>query len=276
MKVALMGSAPSSINLAPFGNPEWQVWGCSPGALIHGDKAQVWFELHRYEPGQPWFSEGYCRFLQEFKGPVYMAQAVPSIPNCVVLPVDDLVAKYGPYFFNSTLSWMMAMAIEAKAEKIGLWGVDMAAAEEYYSQKLGCIWFAQLAQSLGIEVGVAPESDLFTPPPLYGVCEVNHSFIKTTQRERELTQRRLEAEQNLAQAQKEVDFLSGALDDNKYHQQTWHANMAQRKSGFVEPAPAPVLKGLDIKAQEIQTVDIRGEQRDIAEFDEDSNGIDAG
>lgn len=266
MKIALMGSAPSSIHLLPFANPEWTVWGCSPGALVYGNRAHVWFELHRYEPGQPWFSEGYCKFLENFPGPVYMSHHVPSIKNCVVLPVDDLVAKYGPYFFNSSLSWMMAMAMEAGATTIGLWGVDMAANEEYFSQKMGLIVMTQIARAKGIEVGVPPESDVFTPPPLYGVCEVSHAHIKNTIRFRELTQRKNDAELKRAQAEQEIHFLSGALDDMNYQIQTWHSNEAQRKSAYLEPAPMPALDEINL-ARQIDTVTIRGEQRDLSEFD---------
>lgn len=249
-KIGLLGSAPSSLNLAPFASQEWEFWGCSPGAYVHGSRARAWFELHRYEPGQPWFSEGYCKFLENFPGPVYMAEPVPQIKNCVVIPVDALVAKYSPYFFNSTLSWMFALAIEEKPKTIGLWGVDMAAEEEYYSQKMGCIWFAQIAQSLGIEIGVAPESDLFTPPPLYGVCEVGHAFIKSTQRQRELQARLTDAERRIKIAEEEKAFLRGAIDDNKYHQQTWHGNMSARGKEFVSPKHAPILE--TIKPQEIK------------------------
>jgi len=241
MKIGLLGSAPSSMHSAPFNTPDWQIWGCSPGAFVYGDRAHAWFELHRYEPGQPWFSEGYCNFLENFEGPVYMAEPTPRVKNCVVIPIDDLVAKYSPYYFNSSLSWMMAMAIESDPESIGLWGVDMAADEEYFSQKMGLIWFAQIAQSMGIEVGTILESDLFTPPPLYGVCETNHAFIKALTRQRELEQRKVDAESRMAQAKEEMVFLKGALDDNKYHQQTWHGNMAGRQDKFTSPIHAPAI-----------------------------------
>lgn len=234
MKIALLGSAPSSAGLAPFGSKDWEVWGCSPGALAFAKDATAWFELHRYEPGQPWFSEGYCSFLENTDMPVYMAEPTPRVKNCIPLPVEELVDKYGPYYFNSTLSWMMALAIEANPESIGLWGVDMAANEEYFSQKMGCIHFALLAQSMGIEVGVPAESDLFVPPPLYGICETNHPFIKATSRKRELESRMNEAEQRQKVAQEEISFLKGAIDDNQYHQQTWHGNMESRKR-FVAP-----------------------------------------
>lgn len=235
MKIGLIGSAPSSARLAPYASEEWTFWGCSPGAYGIVPNPSAWFEIHRYEPGQPWFSEGYCDFLENFDGPVYMAEPTPKVKNCVPLPVEDLVNKYSPYWFNSTLSWMMAMAIEAEAETIGLWGVDMAAAEEYYSQKLGCIWFAQLAQSLGIEVGVPPESDLFVPPPLYGICETNHQFIKDTTRRRELELRLHESEQKALIAREEAAFLKGAIDDLHYHQSTWAGNLAARGREFCSP-----------------------------------------
>lgn len=222
LKIALIGSAPSSIRLAPFGDPSWQVWGCSPGAygVIPRGRSNIWFELHRVEPGQPWFSPEYCQFLRDHPR-VMVAQEVPEIPNGEVMPVDELLAKYSPYFFTSSLAWMMALAIEAGATKIGLWGVDMAAGEEYGYQRAGCQFFALLAKSKGIEVGVPPESDLFRPNVLYGIDEVTHGAIKTLQRKRELDARLANAKNNLANANSEVMFLQGALDDLNYMGMTW-------------------------------------------------------
>lgn len=142
MKIALIGSAPSSVRLAPYANKDWQIWGCSPGVYGVAPRVDAWFELHRYEPGQPWFSPEYCQFMAKFAGPVFMAEVRPEIPNSQTLPIQEMIAKYGPYFFTSSLSYMFALAInliEAEREEqtkkgephshsaIGLWGVDMAA-----------------------------------------------------------------------------------------------------------------------------------------------------
>lgn len=234
MKIALIGSAPSSIYLAPY-QTEWKIWGCSPGALVIGKHAHAWFEIHRYEPGQPWFSEGYCKFLEEFEGPVYMAEHVPSIKNCVVLPVEALVEKYGPHWFTSSLAWMFALAIEENPESIGLWGVDMAAHEEYYSQKLGLIRFAEIAVSQGIEVGTSPYSDLFTPHPLYGVCETSHVWIKTNIRRLELQQQLRDAERQFEESKQKVQLCRGAVDDLDWNQKTWHGNMPARSYRYDAP-----------------------------------------
>ena len=32
LKIALVGTAPSSRMLAPYNDPSWKIWGCSPGA----------------------------------------------------------------------------------------------------------------------------------------------------------------------------------------------------------------------------------------------------
>ena len=51
LKIALIGSAPSSIQQAPYHDPSWLVWGCSPGAygVVPKGRSNVWWELHLYE-----------------------------------------------------------------------------------------------------------------------------------------------------------------------------------------------------------------------------------
>ena len=175
MKIALLGSAPSSIALAPFKNDayhrwvdakrasiavvdgqipgDFDLWGCSPGCWSVIPRATRWFEVHRWEPGQAWFSPEYCQFLRDFSGPVYTGAPVPEIQNHVVYPIDRIEARFSSYFLTSSLALMMALAIDeieqarelrpkligTKPEDhdpplesddddvIGMWGVDMAA-----------------------------------------------------------------------------------------------------------------------------------------------------
>ncbi len=256
MKIALIGSAPSSVRIAPYGAPDWRIWACSPGAYGVAQNVEAWFELHRWEPGQPWFSEGYVDFLKNFPGKVWMSEKVNAVKNCHVIPVNALVDTYGPYFFTSSLSWMFAMAIEEILQwrketgqtggSIGLWGVDMAATEEYGYQRAGCQFFAMLAKSHGIEVGVPPESDLLRPAPLYGVCETSHAWIKTMARRRELEQRLFECQHILEQKQMEVHFVKGALDDLNYMQENWLGNVDSLGKTYIEPTTLPELKSIDL------------------------------
>lgn len=233
--LCLLGSAPSSLRLAPFGNPNWAMCGCSPGVYGVAPRSEAWVELHRYEPGQPWFSPEYCQFLANYKGPVWMAEVRPEIPNSIELPLADLIQKYSPYFFTSSLAYMMAMAIECGFKRIALYGVDMAAASEYKDQRLGCQYFAIIAKAHGIEVGVPPESDLFRPSPLYGVSEVSHARIKFLSRRRELEGRVNDALARQQQAKDESLFLRGALEDLEWAEMEWVGNVDGPSSRFVEP-----------------------------------------
>ena len=240
MKVALLGSAPSSVGMAPFHDPEWQIWACSPGVYgtvgAIGGRTDQYFELHRWRPptpgkpgsGDPWFSPEYCQFLRQHPK-VWVADpnAVGDIPNAQLLPFQQLVGKYGPYFFTSSLTWMFAMALEAGATMIGMWGVDMSATEEYGYQRAGCQYFVQLAVTHGVQVVVPPESDLLVPPPLYGVCEIDHQWIKLLARKQELLNRLNEVTARDTATKGEYHFVMGALDDLNYMMNTWTHNNAQ-------------------------------------------------
>lgn len=248
MKIALVGSAPSSINLAPYGDPSWEIWGCSPGAYgIAGPHSQTWFEIHRWEPqipghagtGKPWFTPEYCEFLIRHPGTVYMAEPIPpEFTNAKALPIDRIVEEFSPFFLNSSLSWMWAMAIlkieDQKAAKrlgcpgddqeeyeIAMFGVDMAAHEEYAEQRPSCQFFITEAKRRGIKVTVPPESDILQPSFWYGVTENKPMAIKLTARLRELEARKAAADQRFEQAKQESIFLSGAIDDVNYMLNTW-------------------------------------------------------
>ena len=243
MNVILLGTAPSSIQLAPFANPEWEIWSCSPGTY-GAPRHDRFFELHRWEPHQTWFSEGYMQFLRDFPGEVVMSEHVPEVKNCVLLPWRELVAKYGPYFFTSSLAWMMAMAIEAGAKKIALYGVDMAANTEYHDQRMGCQYFALMAAARGIEVGVPPESDLFRPAPLYGVCETSHAWIKQRARNIELNSRLTDASERAKTALEEIHFIKGALDDQDWNLHSWFGGVDTQGKEFTTVPHVPALFGL--------------------------------
>jgi hypothetical protein len=188
-------------------------------------------ELHRWEPqvaghagtGQSWFSPEYCEFLTRFKGEVYMLDPVPpEIPNAVTLQHEALMAEFGPYFFTSSLSWMMATAIMTPGvEEIGLWGVDMAANEEYEWQRPGLQFFLQEAIKRGIKINIPPESDLLQPALWYGLCENDAMYIKLLARQRELQSRAAGAQQQITNASNELHFVNGALDDISYMLKTW-------------------------------------------------------
>lgn len=239
MNIAILGTAPSSVRLAPFGDASWLIWACSPGTYPILPRCDAFFEIHRQEApviGKadkqvPWFSPEYWAWLGLQKLVWMYPDKHPDIANSRRLPVEMLVDKYGMFFFTSSIAWMMAMAIEAieaarqqgdtGEHSIGLWGVDMSATEEYGFQRAGCQFFVQVAADLGIKIVLPPESDLMTPPPMYGVFESTHRGIKLTARLRELQQNKANIESTLANVQKNLHYVNGAIDDLQYIMNNW-------------------------------------------------------
>lgn len=248
MKIAVLGSAPSSVYKAPFGDTSWEIWACSPGSYpVLGRIDQFW-EVHRWEPGvvgkpntqKPWFTPEYVQWLATVPPVLWLAdpEALKANPNNgKMLPTQALVLKYGSYVWTSSVAYMAAMAIEkiiaarqvreaegkpAEVDVIGFWGVDMAANEELYSgQRSACQFFIQVMTGLGIEFFIPPESDLATPPPMYGVSEVSHKAIKWLERRRELEARLAQTNAQCEQLRNQSFFIQGAIDDCDYMQKMW-------------------------------------------------------
>jgi hypothetical protein len=243
-KVCLIGTAPASMMLAPYGNKEWDIWTCSPGT-VGVPRSDRHFELHRWEPGQPWFSPVYIDWLEKHKE-VLLAEPVESVKNGHAFQWQPLVNKYGPYFFTSSLAWMMAQAMEEGYTTIALFGVDMAATTEYEMQRAGVQYFAMLAAAQGIEVGVPPESDVLRPAPLYGICEGSHVWIKQRARNIELNQRMQEAQKLVRENTEAISFLQGALDDQDWNLHSWFGSIDTQGQFFTSAPNVPALMKAEV------------------------------
>lgn len=227
VKVAIVGSAPSSVELAPYDDPEWKIWGCSPGAVPHLRRVDAYFELHR------WRKEDYDQPLIDWmrKTAVYLAEPVEALPDAKVYPTQEILADYpglARSFFTSSIAWMIALAIREGATEIALYGVDMADPTEYGHQKPGCHFFILEAERRGIKVTTPPESDLLRPIPLYGIGETDPMRIKLFAQGQELQGRLADVQRREHEADaayqnlvRERFFLQGALSNLAWVRNTW-------------------------------------------------------
>src|SRR5580658_1312405 len=101
LKVALVGTAPSSRMMAPYNDPSWTIWGCSPGNMGIMPRVDAWFEIHGnlLWPENRHYGEPYLNWLNQQQFPVYM-QSQQWVPRAMTIPVKELVAEFGPYFFT--------------------------------------------------------------------------------------------------------------------------------------------------------------------------------
>jgi hypothetical protein len=223
LKIALIGTAPSSRNLAPFNDPSWTIWACSPGNA-HGvlPRVDAWFEIHSNLLWPECISYGgpYVEWLKKQTFPIYM-QNKSVVPNAIPLPIDELTKEYGKYFFTSSFAYMIAMAIKYGAAEIALFGIDMASKDEYILQRPGGHFFMQEAAKRGIKVSIPFESDLGQPPALYGYSDSTPFGRKMHVREQELKQRVEAMRAERDKLNHSITFLEGALEDVDYIKGIW-------------------------------------------------------
>lgn len=241
-KIALIGTAPSSRDLAPFHDPSWEIWACSPGNMNNTlPRVTVWFEIHgnMLWPENRHYGAPYLEWLKQQKFPIFM-QDNSFIPNAIPLPKDELVREFGGDFFTSSFAWMMAMAIKAGAKEIGLFGIDMASRDEYILQRPGFYFFKYIAEQRGIKVTAPNESDIMQPPMLYGFSEVTPLGRKLCAREAELKNRVAPLKQQIENLVRQVTYLEGALEDIDYIKSIWggaQSHLLIKPTEEVKPQP---------------------------------------
>lgn len=222
LKVALVGTAPSSRLLAPFNDTSWKIWGCSPGNMNALPRVDAWFEIHSnlLWPEHEAYGKPYLEWLRGLKIPVYM-QDQSQVPNAMIFPWRELVAEFGDDFFTSSFAWMLAFAMREGAKEIALYGIDMASRDEYILQRPGFFYFRHEAQRRGIKISAPNESDIMQSPPLYAISDSTPFGRKILARETELKGRIAQMTAQRDQLTQQITYLQGAMEDVDYFKSIW-------------------------------------------------------
>jgi hypothetical protein len=115
------------------------------------------FQLHKREIWEDWIGEEGDRVIV----------AHPDL-YAEKYPVQEMLVKYGPVF-GSSISWMLALAINRGFQRINIYGVDMATQKEYIEQRDTFFYFCGRAEALGIEIYIPQDSRTFFKDRIYGV-----------------------------------------------------------------------------------------------------------
>lgn len=252
LKVALIGTAPSSRHLAPFADRSWQIWACSPGNMNVLPRVDLWFELHgnMHWPECQSYGIPYVKWLNEQTFPVYM-QDQRFVARAKTFPMIQMVREFGQDFFTSSFAWMMAFAISQKAKEIALYGIDMASRDEYIIQRQGFYYFRTIAAQQGIIVTAPKESDIMQSPGLYGYSEVEAFGRKILARKQELKTRLAQMEPEKERITHNITYLQGAVEDMDY--------MESIQIGVTNEILIQAAEIVDLKAQ------IAGHEKGLAE-----------
>lgn len=230
LKIAILGTASSSVMDAPYDDESWQIWNISAN-FNKGKRFDNWFELHSPEVLDAARTHpDYFDFLKKCGNKLIAGHKSDRWPEAHLYPLDRICGRFGDYF-TSSLAYMIAMALDMHltaiengqigVAEIGLWGVDMATSGEYASQRPCCEYYLGIARGMGIVLKIAPESPLLRTPAKYAF-----DYLKLS---REMTQRELDARVESEQlrirslnVEKEYEFARGVHHALKQVNQYWN------------------------------------------------------
>lgn len=220
-KVAVVGTAPSSRGGAPFGDPSWEIWGCSPG---NHDLPRIsrFFEVHDLDTGVR--NRGaFYEHLKNADFPVYTFEAADDLPTAEVMDPQPLLDLFGPEFMTSSVSWMLAAAVRSfqetgKPSTVGIWGVDMCADDEYAHQKPGCWFFIRLGRLIGMNFVIPAISDLHVHVPPYP---------RQSELAGRVQQRQAEAQHFLNETERAIQGLEMALDAKRRERAVYEGRLLE-------------------------------------------------
>jgi hypothetical protein len=258
-KVAIVGFAPSSMNLAPWLDESWEIWTLNniysafqPGQPFRWDR---WFEMHpnfrQYAPFQDIRMDAgsivrgdnrpsnvvkieHIDWLkaQGPEKPIYTLKDEPDIPGAVPYPIEEVKAwceKEGlaPYFSNSISYMIVKVLMESKVatgnpdgyEELGVWGVDMAAGGEYQMERPSVEYWLGVAKKY-VKVVLPKECELLKAR-LYGYESDSDFVAKIKTRHGELAGNMNRAMMQQREAENAANYFRGAADDCSYILTNW-------------------------------------------------------
>ena len=159
-KVAILGSATSTLGLCPWEDESLEIWGLAWRNLPRADRV---FDLH---PGnfdvetRKNVQKNYETRLKALKVPVYLCNEHPKIPNSVRYPIEAILKMMGPeldpfcdgQYFASSIAFLIALAIYEQVDEIHLYGLDFVADGEYEHQRPNTEYLIGIARGKGIQV----------------------------------------------------------------------------------------------------------------------------
>lgn len=167
-KIAIIGKCSNSRSDAPLDLGDWEIWGLAWDPLPRCDR---YFEMHqnwRNFLGNDEDAARHKAWLAGLTVPVMMLKEEPDIPQSRAFPmaaVGDLIGRtaHGTVYLESSIAYMMALAMLEGADRIGIWGCDLATGGEYAYQRPNMEYLIGLARGRGTSVYVPAQNALLSP-----------------------------------------------------------------------------------------------------------------
>ena len=165
-RLAIVGYATSSRDLAPFDDPEFDIAGLNQ-LYRFIPRADVWFDIHINWESENVEKTDHRGWLTNCGIPVVMSTPEWSIPTAVRFPLEPCIQIYADYF-TSSVSFMVAWGIHQGYKEIALYGVDLIVGTEYEVQKCCVEAWLGVAHGRGIDVRLPANCSLLKHQWRYG------------------------------------------------------------------------------------------------------------
>jgi hypothetical protein len=211
-RVALVGSAESTRDLAPFDDPSWEIWGLAWRRYPRADRL---FDIHDATHWAQQHDDDYYSGLAASGVSVYLRAPHPDIPTALVYPADlvreDLARGGSADFWTSSIAYMLALAIVElqPGDVVAIYGVDMALEDEYAYQRPACEYLIGLARGRGLIVEIPEQSTLCRANFVYGLAPGDGGLQRAVGLTPEVLRKRLA--HYAAERRKAQDQLNAAI-----------------------------------------------------------------
>lgn len=165
-KLAIVGYATSSRDLAPFDDPEYDIGGLNQ-IYRFLPREDVHFDIHGNWEEDNVEGTDHRGWLTQCGIPVVMSAPDFSIPTAVRFPLDACIRIAGDYF-TSTVAFMIAWAIHQGYKEVALFGIDLVVGTEYEVQKACAEHWLGVAHGRGMTVRLPPQCALLRHSHRYG------------------------------------------------------------------------------------------------------------
>lgn len=245
-KLAIVGYATSSRDLAPFDDPEYDIAGLNQ-LYRFIPRANIWFDIHINWEEENVEGTDHRGYLETCGMPVMMSHPDPNIPTAVKFPLEACIALGGDYF-TSTVSYMLAWALHQGYKEVALFGIDLIVGTEYEVQKACAEFWLGVCHGRGMTVRLPPQCALLKHSHRYGY-ELGPNWHPIRQEDFEVRIEVLTRERD-AQLTK-LRALDGALHEVMKHDE-WKDDATARQEWLQErrSETAGVLGALDGALQE--------------------------
>lgn len=164
LKVAIVGLSQSSHNDAPWGDPEWEIWGL-PWDEGYWLRMHRLFEVHDITMLQRIYGDGLQKYLERLAECENLYTRHKLVPSAILYPMDVPSGQY----MTSSIAYALALAIKEGAEEISLFGVDINE-NQYFDQRPCLEYLVGFAKGRGIKVNI-PDTSLLLKGDLYGTAK---------------------------------------------------------------------------------------------------------